>query len=304
MENIKNAPRDTFLYLLSIITLIASAISFGSLAFGLTDIRFPDALQPYLAVNYPGLRMALATFIIVFPVYIWTAWFLRKDVVANPAKKEARIRRWLMWLTVFVSGLVVIGDLVTLLYNFLQGDLTASFIVKVIIVLVLAGVILFYYLAELRDMSYRRRLLTWIVIITAALAVAHGFYKVGSPQSQRLARFDQQKVSDLDQIQNQLVYYWQQKGSLPAKLTDLNDPLSSFSVPTDPQSGGQYEYSQTGAKAFQLCAVFNQAADPANSPIAAPARLPDSSFSNWQHPAGRACFDRTIDPSLYPVKPK
>ncbi|MEK9157924.1 MAG: hypothetical protein AAB638_01935, partial [Patescibacteria group bacterium] len=90
--------------------------------------------------------------------------------------------------------------------------------------------------------------------------------------------------------------YWQQKGSLPANLEVLNDPISSFMSPRDPQTGEAYEYHLVSAKGFQLCAVFNKAT------VAYPDAYP---FGNsWQHGAGRVCFDRTIDQALYPVNAK
>ena len=301
--DIKNTPRDTFLYLLSIITLVASAISFGALVFGLIDIRFPDPLNPYASVNYGGIRMALATLIIVFPVFFWVSTFLHKDVVTNPEKRDSKLRKWLMYLTVFAAGLVVIGDLVTLIYNFLQGDLTTPFLLKILTVFFIAGSSFFYYLSEIRAHTYPRKAFQAVIVVVVAAAVVFGFYKAGSPASQRLIRFDQQKIGNLQNTQDRLVYYWQQKGSLPAALSELNDPISGFAVPSDPQTGEKYEYIRTGARAFQLCAVFNlpSQADPS---IAKPVFPPEQIFYNWQHETGRSCFDRTIDPLLYPVKPR
>ena len=296
MENTKNAPRDTFLYLLSIITLITSAVAFGSLVFGLINIWFPDALQPYASVNYTSIRLALATLIVSFPVFFWVSLFLHNDVTANPEKRDAKIRRWLMYLTVFAAGLVVIGDLVTLIYSFLQGDLTMPFVLKVLVVFFIAGSSLFYYLNEVKNRSYPRHVFRVLIIGVVVLAVVSGFYKAGSPQSQRLIRFDQQKVSDLSVIQNQLVYYWQQKGSLPANLSLLNDPISGFTSPIDPQSNQVYEYRLVSMKVFQLCAEFNKPSEGTPS-------YPVGYLDNWQHSAGRVCFDRSIDSVLYPVKP-
>ncbi|HZZ99154.1 MAG TPA: DUF5671 domain-containing protein [Candidatus Paceibacterota bacterium] len=287
--NAKNTPRDVFLYLLAIITLVASAISFGSLAYKLIDIRWPDVLHNF--VNYAGMRMSLATLVIVFPVFVWVSWYLRKDVVHNPEKKDLRIRRWLMYLTVFIASLVIIGDLVALIYNFLQGELTVTFIWKVVTILLIAGASLFYYLAELRDLHYRRKMFSWIVVVVVAVIIGLGFYKAGSPQNQRLLNFDQQKTSDLQMIQDRLVYYWQQKAALPTALGQLNDPISGFNVPNDPQSGQAYQYQATGPRSFELCANFNLPSGPDESAFFG---------GNWQHDSGQVCFNRTIDQALYP----
>ena len=267
------------------------------------DIMFPDILQYGYATpsaNYSLIRTALAVLVVVFPVFFWVSRTLHKDVVNEPAKRDLRVRRWLLSFTVLVAGLVVIGDLITLIQSFLNGDLTTAFILKVITIFFIAGSTLFYYLSELRDRTYPRKTFQMVIVGIVVLSLGYGFYLAGSPQNQRLVRFDEQKVNDLQSIQNQLVYnWWQQKGSLPQTLDALNDSISGFNVPVDSQRNQPYEYSLTGAKSFQLCAVFNRDTVKPNEAI--PAIYP---YYNWQHGAGRVCFDRTIDQSLYPVNPK
>src|SRR6185369_6349431 len=221
---------------------------------------------------------------------------------------ELRIRRWLLYFTVFVASLVVIGDLITLIHSFLGGDLTTAFILKVLTVFFIAGSTLFYYLSELRNRDYPRVAFQGLIILVVALAVSYGFYVAGSPQNQRLVRFDQQKVNDLQSIQSYLVYnYWQQKGSLPASIDALNDPISNFIVPKDPQTGQSYEYRVTGQHSFQICASFNKESviqSPTGiKPMTAPVGS-DTLNGSWDHGVGQVCFDRTIDPVLYPVRLK
>ena len=298
----RSTPRDVFLYLLSLITLVMSAGSFGMLIYQYIDLKFPDILQyGYMASNasYGLIRTALAALVVVFPVFFWVSLTLHRDVVTEPMKRDLRVRRWLLYFTVFVAGLVVIGDLITLIQSFLNGDLTTAFILKVLTIFFIAGSTLFYYLSELRDRIYSRNIFRVIIVSIVALTLGYGFYLAGSPQSQRLVRFDDAKVSNLQTIQSQLMYYWQQKGSLPKSLDFLNDSISGFSVPVDPQTNQSYEYSLTGVRAFRLCANFNF--DTVNPRESIPAIYP---YYNWQHGAGRVCFDRTIDEALYSVNPK
>ncbi len=95
------------MYLLAIITLVASAVSFGILVYQFIDLRFPDPLtSAYLTPSsyYGTIRTALSSLVVVFPVFLWVSRFLRKDVMDNPEKRDLKIRRWLMYLTVFVAG--------------------------------------------------------------------------------------------------------------------------------------------------------------------------------------------------------
>src|SRR3989344_4983040 len=137
----KNTPRDVFLYLLSIITLIASAISFGVLVFQYINIYFPDIITDYYvsaSAYFSQIRQALATLIVIFPVYVWVSRFLKKDVEANSEKRELKIRKWLLYFTVFAAALVIIGDLVALINTFLNGELTTRFILNVLAIIFIA----------------------------------------------------------------------------------------------------------------------------------------------------------------------
>lgn len=309
MENIqnpgRNLPRDVFLYLLAVVALGMVAVNFGVLLFQYINVYVPDVVADrYLTadVYYGSIRWAVATLIIVFPVFIWVWRFLKRDIAANPEKREMRVRKWLLYLTLFVASVVIIGDLVALVYNFLQGELTTRFVLKMLAILSISGSIFYYYLNELRDNGRPTGLFARAVIAVVAIAVIAGFFVAGLPASQRLVRLDDQRVQDLQNVQSQVIQYWQSKSRLPAGLADLRNDISGFVPPADPVTNAPYEYNVEGGLKFQLCATFqttSKAAQP-NAPKAVPAGSYYDQQSNWQHDTGRVCFERTIDPDLYP----
>ncbi len=142
--------REAFIYMLLFLCLYWSAWSFGELLFDFINRWLPDALQQYYATDVSSVRRATASLIVAFPVYFWltmmTAGWIRRD----PEKKASKIRKWLTYLTLFVAAGVIIGDLITLIYNLLAGELTLRFILKVLTVLLIAGLIFGYYLWDLR----------------------------------------------------------------------------------------------------------------------------------------------------------
>ncbi|MEJ0021569.1 MAG: hypothetical protein WDN47_03210 [Candidatus Doudnabacteria bacterium] len=135
-----------------------------------------------------------------------------------------------------------------------------------------------------------------VCILVLAIVVA-AFFIVGSPARQRSLNFDNRRVSDLQIIQGQVLSYWQQKGSLPANLSNLTDNISGFTAPKDPQTSADYEYSVSSNLNFQLCASFSLPSEGDQNLRAVPMIYPGP--DNWQHAAGHVCFDRTIDPQLY-----
>jgi hypothetical protein len=153
----------------------------------------------------------------------------------------------------------------------------------------------------------KARVVRWATAVLVVVTIVAGFFIVGTPWQARLYRFDDQKVSDLSMIQSQVASYWQAHQKLPASLADLNDSISGFTVPTDAQTGAQYEYTATGKTAFELCATFNAATQPyAVAAMTSPAMPygPMGDSETWTHGPGRVCFERTIDPAQYPPAAK
>ncbi len=297
----KPSPKDFFLHLLSIITLYASAISFLVLIFQCINIWFPDAVNGfYYGGIYEPMRWGIAMLIIFFPAYVGTSAFLRKEYVKNPEKKELRVRKWLLYFTLFVTALIVLGDLVALLLNFLRGEITIRFILKVIGVFFVAFSVFGYYSWELKGKQLSKKVKAFIyaVSIIVLSAIVCGFVLAGSPSKERARKFDDQRISDLQSIQWEIISYWQSKESIPETLSELENPIRGFLVPIDPESKSPYKYKKTGDTSFELCATFNLENNATiNEPIALKYNSVDSV---WNHSVGEVCFERTIDKDIYP----
>lgn len=306
----RNTPRDVFLHLLAIVTLYWSSITFITLLWQFINHFLPDNMVPYYAVNDSlGLmRFAVSSLFIVFPLFIFVSWYLNKIYKRESAVRESKIRKWLLYLTLFVAALIVVGDLVAVINNLLGGETTAKFILKAFSVLLVAGFVFGYYLDDVRRETPAKsaKYFAWGSGALVLIVIISSFFIIGSPNSARLVQYDQQKISDLQNIQYQIVNYWQRKEVLPVKLTDLEDSISGFNVPVDSQTRVGYEYSikDVATLTFELCATFNR-----DSNLGSKSDIPSIPLSyysgngiseNWQHPIGRYCFVRTIDKQLYP----
>ena len=145
---------------------------------------------------------------------------------------------------------------------------------------------------------------TYLIIIIVAAAIIAGFFILGTPQEERLRKLDDRRIGDLQTIQWQVIDYWQNKNKLPEKLADLIDPTRGVVVPVDPETGAEYEYLVKAELEFTLCATFSleNSSSPILDNVARPMTyekaIPIGS-DNWQHAAGRACFERAIDPDFY-----
>jgi type III secretory pathway component EscS len=311
MDKPRITPKDFFLWAGAMISLYWSAVAFIFLLIDYINYAMPNPLAYYPADPYQsGIPYCMASIIVLFPIYLGLAWFIHSDIARDPSRADVWVRRWAIIFTLFVAGATVAGDLIILLTTFLRGEeITLAFIFKVLVVLLVAAGAFMHFIADLwgywTQFPKRRNSVAWSVGALALISIVGGFFIVGTPGQARLYRFDDQKVSDLEQIQYQVVNYYQHKQQLPLSLADLHDTLSNVPTPTDPQTNQAYEYRATGALSFDVCANFNaptRVGSNANNgaysaPIPASYRM---NQNNWQHGAGRVCFDRTIDPALYP----
>ncbi|MGB5701499.1 MAG: DUF5671 domain-containing protein [Polyangiales bacterium] len=144
--------RDAFIYLVIFATLAITAIHFGSLLFELIDKALPDALdEPHEGYNVNAVRQAIAALVVAFPIYVFLSYRVNAAIRRDPTKRSSRIRKWLTYLTLFIASAVLVGDLSTVIYSLLAGELTTRFILKALTVVLIAGAIFGYYLWDLRD---------------------------------------------------------------------------------------------------------------------------------------------------------
>ena len=144
--------RDAFLYLLMFTTLYASAFSLGQLIFEFISQAFPDpAADSFsMASTRETIRWSVSYLVVAFPVFFGISRLIGRDVAADPSKRASRVRRWLTYLTLFIAAAVLIGDVTSLVYNLLGGELTVRFLLKALTVGSIAGAAFWYYLSDLR----------------------------------------------------------------------------------------------------------------------------------------------------------
>lgn len=306
----KTTPKDFFLWAGAVIALYGSVISFIALLFEYINYVFPDPLAYYGDPFGGAVRAAMAGVIVLVPTLLVLLRIIRKDIIEDKGKAAIWARRWALVLTIFLAIVTILIDLITLVTTFLGGEISVRFGLKVAVVLLVAAGVYLHFLADLKGYwikhPKRANMVGIGVGALALVAVVSGFFIIGTPGQVRQLRYDEQKVSDLQGIQYQVVNFYQQKRTLPADLSELNDPLSGYVLPVDPETGAAYRYERTSDSSFSLCAAFNQPTPDTRGQGSYPSR--DIAYTgagmgmdeNWQHQEGETCFARTIDPERYP----
>ena len=140
--------REAFLYLVMFSTLYFAAWNLGNLLFIFIDRAFPGGNNTYYLVDMQ--RWSTAAVIIAFPVFLLLTRYINKQIELNPFKRLSPARRWLTYLTLFLASGTLLGDVTTLIYNLLGGDTTIRFVLKILVVALIAGSCFTYYLLDLR----------------------------------------------------------------------------------------------------------------------------------------------------------
>lgn len=141
--------REAFLYLVLYTSLFTSAYSLGEMLFIFIERGFPDPARGTNAWFEYDLRWAIARLVVSLPVFLFTAHRIGRMLRRDPGKQGSPVRKWLTYIALFIAGLFVVGDVVTLVSYALGGDLTVRFLLKVATVALIAGTIFLYYLHEL-----------------------------------------------------------------------------------------------------------------------------------------------------------
>lgn len=145
--------REAFIYLVLFGTLYSSAYHVGSLLFDFINRAFPDpaAGDGFDEYTRQSIRWSVSWIIVSFPVFLYTSWLTARSIRRDPIKRSSKVRRWLTYFTLLSAACALLGDVTTLVYNVLGGELTIRFILKVIVVAVIAGTAFVYYLRDLRQ---------------------------------------------------------------------------------------------------------------------------------------------------------
>lgn len=145
----------------------------------------------------------------------------------------------------------------------------------------------------------RLRAFGWTVIVMVTIVAAVGLYVAGSPGTQRELKFDEQRLSDLQEIASVIDMYYSRKGAVPYALDELSLSGSSeyaLRSVNDPVTDEPYRYEPIDSNDYRLCAVFDQPT-PEDENAMRPTPVYMDKFSpyarDWTHPMGEYCYELT-----------
>lgn len=274
-QEIKNNMPEIFINFLSFLLLGIVATATGIIFFQVVNKYFSDVLFSNFSAS--AIRYSIASLIVGFPVYLWALWFWFKSFAppaGGPEKSESKLSKWLTYIILLIAGGTIIGDLIAIIYNFLQGEYGARFLLKALTILIIAGLVFSFYFLERKKIQYKKEIssgLFWLVGsaagLLAILAIVLGFWAGGTPYEARLRKFDLERANNLGQISSAISNFAFENSRLPEGLNEIrNNPRYNYgAIYTDPETQKEYDYKivkpvTTGINdslEYELCATFS-----------------------------------------------
>lgn len=257
-----NNAKYAFLYMFSLVALLFVALGTGQVIFQAINKFIVDTALPY-AFNSDLLKMAISALVISIPVYYLVMRYLEKSLAKGELDKDSAIRRWLIYFILFVSSVVMIIWLITVISSFLNGELTTKSILKAVTAMVISGIIFAYYFYDVKRDEIKAK--DWVVrtflIVTLVLTIGSligSFFFVETPTQARARKHDEQVLNQFSELDSAFNTYFAKYNKLPDTLVSglTETPYLTADKYVDPISKKAYVYKKTANDAYQLCADF------------------------------------------------
>lgn len=267
--------REAFLLIVYFSLLGMVATQIGGLAFAWIDRFFADDLaRDGYAYQWAstGLRWSIASLLVGYPIFLFLGWRLAAKKRRDPDRRRSRVRAWLTYVTLIFAAGAFIGDLVAVVFQFLDGGLQARFAAKAGVVGVISAAILWNFSREAERTSggvdLAGQALAVLTTLLVAALVAWAFSIVRSPAAARERIADETRVTNIIAMTRladcHYTYFNRLDGNFAAMQTALielggRSPVAAGcteTYPYDPSTGAEYRYRVIDTDTYEICAIF------------------------------------------------
>ena len=295
MSNNNNA-KFAFFYVLSLVALIFVALSTGNIIFQVINKYIVDVIDQYRNVYLnEAMKFSISAIIVATPIYFIVTRYIYKSLYKGELDKDAGVRRWLSYLILLVTVVIVLGYLIAIINSLLGGELTTKFVLKALTAIVISGIVFSFYFYDMRRDQIQGqkdkilKIYFWGGLIIILAAFVTSLFIVESPLEARNRKTDQQVINSFQQIDGLVNSYYQEYEQLPASLNVLQDEYEYLDNEAieHPVSGQEYDYNILADKEYELCADFLIASEGLD-------RAGYLALNQWEHEAGYQCLSQKV----------
>jgi hypothetical protein len=293
-----NVAKFAFYYILSLIALIFAALSAGMIIFQIINKNITDVIVQRASDFSPDqLKFAISALIISAPIFYVATWRIYKNLFSGAFNKDSGTRKWLTYFVLLVSSVVMLGWLIAIVNNFLDGELTVKFILKALTAIGLAAAIFTFYYYDIKRKKVAGekdeviRIYFYSSLAAAVIIFASGLSIMESPQKTRDRKMDNAVLENFEEIDMAIADYYSDNEKLPDNLERIK---SEFSYITDEDlknsaTGEKYDYKIKRENIYELCATFKISNKDSESY--------DIYQDRWPHDVGYQCLSQRVSKS-------
>lgn len=147
---------DAFEHVLLFISLYIFATAFALLLHFFVDRIFPSSISTtsYLSgSSYYStiIRGYLAAIIVSYPFFAFLFLRITKRTFELPDLRKIHARKTLIYITLIVTFIIGLINLISIVYNFLGGNINLNFLLHFFVTFIVSGIIFLYYLNQVRS---------------------------------------------------------------------------------------------------------------------------------------------------------
>jgi len=295
-----HSAKYAFYYLLSLVALVFVSVSVGLISFGIINQTVADtlALNAYRDYN-SQFRFAISALLIAAPIFYVISRLISRGLQKKELDQDSGIRRWLTYFILLVSSVTVLGVFISVINNLLSGELTLSFILKALTMLIISGSVFSFYLYDIKreDATKKDKVVKIFFAISLTLILAAFFsawFFMESPKEARNRRLDQIVINNIYSIESAVNTYYENNKALPESLEEIknrSDLYFDAQALIDPETGKEIVYNKIDATNFELCATFRTSS---YSEGKINRQAISYGAGNKDHEAGYQCFKSEI----------
>lgn len=143
--------REAFLFGLMFVALAMSVWHLSTLSLNLIDRWLPEPGDRLEIYTLRQMRWSIASLVVFFPLFFFLNGRAARELRRDPGKRRSTVRKWFGYVTLFLAAIGLLGDLIFVIYAFLNGDLTLRFALKALVVAVIGGIVFLYFSGEIRE---------------------------------------------------------------------------------------------------------------------------------------------------------
>lgn len=146
-----------FQYVILFISLYVTATALGGILHEAVNQFIPDQLNDLNNYSYGGsyddflLKCYIAGLLVGFPIFAPLFLYMKSQLAKKPGIKNLRIRKQLIYITLVLTFVIMIGHVITTIYGLLDGKASPNSFGHLGVTFLVAGSIFGYLLMEVKE---------------------------------------------------------------------------------------------------------------------------------------------------------